>query len=75
MKRRSKSSGFAPTTGHASYEAMGRLCSFLAHSEKMNQKRGATPKAPFKGGCKKYFAETDEIFYVLATRDDALVFY
>ena len=22
------------------------VCSFLAHSEKMNQKRGATPKAP-----------------------------
>ena len=26
-------------------------CFFFAHSEKMNQKRGATPKAPFKGGC------------------------
>ena len=25
---------------------MGNNCSFLAHSEKMNQKRGATPKAP-----------------------------
>ena len=24
---------------------------FLARPEKTNQKRGATPKAPFKGGC------------------------
>ena len=35
---------------------------FLARSEKTNQKRGATPKAPFKGGCKKFFAKTDEKF-------------
>ena len=26
---------------------------FLAHSEKTNQMRGVTPKAPFKGGCNR----------------------
>lgn len=30
---------------------------FLARSEKTNQKRGATPKAPFKGGCNCLRAE------------------
>ena len=34
--------------------------SFLARSEKTNQKSGATPKAPFKGECKKETAEVTE---------------
>ena len=31
---------------------------FLARSEKTNQKRGATPKAPYIGGCNLLRAET-----------------
>ena len=54
-----------------SNEALSCVCSFLAHSEKMNQKRGATPKAPYIGGCKLRFAETDKPSYVLVSRDTA----
>ena len=35
-----------------------KYCSFLARSEKTNQKRGATPKAPYIGGCNLLRAET-----------------
>ena len=41
----------------------------------MNQKRGATLKAPYIGRCKLRFAETDKPSYVLVSRDDAMVFF
>jgi hypothetical protein len=50
------------------------ICSFLAHSEKMNQKRGATPKAPYIGGCKQRIAETVDSLWVLVSRDTAWIF-
>ena len=46
-----------------------QLIHFLARSEKTNQKRGATPKAPYTGGCKKKIAETADSLYVLVRRD------
>ena len=48
---------------------------FLARSEKTNQKRGATPKAPFKGGCKQRVAEADDSLWVLVSRDDAIYYF
>ena len=45
---------------------------FLARSEKTNQKRGATPKAPYIGGCKLKVAETDDFSCLLVSRDDAM---
>ncbi len=37
----------------------GGFIHFLARSEKTNQKRGATPKAPFKGGCNRSSCRSD----------------
>ena len=51
------------------------ICPFLAHSEKSNQKRGATPKAPFKGGCKRESRTTDDSRAFLVSRDTRCLFF
>ena len=38
--------------------------SFSRSPEKTKQKRGATPKAPFKGGCKRESRTTDDFDFV-----------
>ena len=45
------------------------ILSFSRSLREKDQKRGATPKAPFKGGCKRESRTTDDSRASLASRD------